>query len=303
MEKNYKLSKWLNGEMTKTELNEFQSQEDFAIYEKIKKYSSELEIETDKNNEEEMLDKVISSKIKLNKTKPLYKNWYLKIAAVLVIGFGLFLGLEAFSEITEIAINGKQNVFSLPDNSEVVMNSGSKIEYSKWNWYNKRQLNLSGEAYFKVAKGKKFTVNTNSGKVTVLGTQFNVKSRNKRFDVTCYEGKVRVKSTKNEVILLKGQTVSFENNKMIINQSVTENKPLWTLNEMKFEKEKFKNLIQEIEIQYNISLKTYDFKSEQLFTGTIPTDNIDITLQIIASNYHLKIKKINENSFELVTSR
>jgi len=298
MKKTHKLAKWLNGEMTDEELTEFQNEADFAIYERIKKYSSELELAD--FNEDQVLNTVLSSKNKTQKTIPLYRNWFVKIAAILVIGFGLFLGIESFYKVSQIAENGKQNTFSLPDNSEVVMNSGSKMEYSKWNWNNNRKLNLSGEAYFKVAKGQKFTVNTNVGKVTVLGTQFNIKARNKRFDVTCYEGKVKVNSTKNEIILLKGQSVSFENNTIISNQSVSENKPLWTLNEIKFEKNKFEEIIEEIKRQYNVSINTNNFKSEQLFTGTIPSNNIEVAIQIIASNYHLKIKRTNSTSFELV---
>jgi len=298
MKKTHKLAKWLNGEMTDEELTEFQNEADFAIYERIKKYSSELELAD--FNEDQVLNTVLSSKNKTQKTIPLYRNWFVKIAAILVIGFGLFLGIESFYKVSQIAENGKQNTFSLPDNSEVVMNSGSKMEYSKWNWNNNRKLNLSGEAYFKVAKGQKFTVNTNVGKVTVLGTQFNIKARNKRFDVTCYEGKVKVNSTKNEIILLKGQSVSFENNTIISNQSVSENKPLWTLNEIKFEKNKFEEIIEEIKRQYNVSINTNNFKSEQLFTGTIPSNNIEVAIHIIASNYHLKIKRTNSTSFELV---
>jgi transmembrane sensor len=301
MKKNYDLSKWLNEEMTPSELNEFRNEPDFAIYDKIKKYSSELQLEDFKK--EELLKTILASKKKKPKTISLYKNWFTRIAAVLIIGLGLFFGIETLSTVTEIAENGKQNIFSLPDNSEIVLNSGSKIEYNKWNWSNNRKLELQGEAYFKVAKGKDFVVNTTNGKVTVLGTQFNIRTRNKRFDVTCYEGRVKVNSAKNENILTKGQSVSYENQKLISNQVVFENKPVWMSKQLKFEKEKFRNLIQEIETHYNISIKINGFKSEQLFTGTIPSDDLTISLQIIASNYHLKFKKINETSFELVPSR
>ena len=190
MEENYKLSKWLNDEMSAEELSEFQADKDFAIFEKIKKYSSELE--TPAFDEQKMLSKIVTSPKKEVKIISIYKNWALKIAAVFVISIGLFLGARNFASYTEYASNGTQNTFSLPDNSEVVLNSGSEIQYKKWNWDNNRSLNLEGEAFFKVAKGKKFEVNTTVGKVTVLGTQFNVKQRENYFDVSCYEGKVKV---------------------------------------------------------------------------------------------------------------
>lgn len=297
MEENYQLAKWLNDEMTEAELKEFQSQPDYHLYEKIKQYSSELQ--TDSFNEDKMLSTILASKKETQKVVPLYQNWMFRIAAILVLGFGMFFTYQTITPTTQLAENGKETTFLLPDNSEVVLNSGSEIEYKKWNWDDNRNLELQGEAYFKVAKGKKFKVNTNLGKVSVLGTQFNVKSRNNRFDVTCFEGRVKVNYNSEEVILTKGQTVSFENNVKIIHQAVALEKPLWTVNQMDFEKENLTNVLDEIQRQYSITIEAKDIQSEQLFTGKIPADNIEVALQIIASTYHLKINKINTSSYSM----
>lgn len=297
MEENYQLAKWLNDEMTEAELKEFQSQPDYHLYEKIKQYSSELQ--TDSFNEDTMLSTILASKKETPKVVPMYQNWVFRIAAILVLGFGMFFTYQTITPTTQLAENGKETTFLLPDNSEVVLNSGSEIEYKKWNWDDNRNLQLQGEAYFKVAKGKKFQVNTNLGKVSVLGTQFNVKSRNNRFDVTCFEGRVKVNYNSEEVILTKGQTVSFENNVKIIHQAVALEKPLWTVNQMDFEKESLTNVLDEIQRQYSITIEAKDIQSEQLFTGKIPADNIEVALQIIASTYHLKINKINTSSYSM----
>lgn len=297
MEENYELAKWLNDEMTEAELQEFRSRPDYHLYEKIKTYSSQLE--TDNFNQEDMLNTIIASKKETAKVIPLHRNWMFRAAAVLVLGFGLFFTYQTITPTTQWSKNGEETVFSLPDNSEVILNSGSKIEYRKWNWDNNRNLNLQGEAYFRVAKGKKFEVNTDLGTVSVLGTQFNVKARNNRFDVTCYEGKVKVNYQSDEVILTKGQTVSFENKIKIIHQTVTHEKPLWTVNQMDFEKENLVSVLDEIQRQYNISIETKNIRSEQLFTGKIPAGNIDVALQIIASTYHLKISKINSTTYSM----
>ena len=250
MEENYKLAKWLNDEMTDEELKEFQSESDYHLYQKIKLYSSELE--TTNFDEEKILSKVIASKNQAPKVIPLKQNWFLRIAAVLVIGLGLYFSYNTFSATNEIAANGLKNTFTLPDNSEVVLNSGSEINYKKWNWDSNRNLNLKGEAYFKVAKGKKFEVKTDLGTVSVLGTQFDVKARKNRFDVTCFEGRVKVNYNKQEVILTKGQTVAFENNNKILFENVSETKPSWTSSEINFNKESLSNVLDEIQRQYNI---------------------------------------------------
>jgi len=307
MEENYKLAKWLNDEMTAEELVEFQSESDYHLYRKIKLYSSELA--TSNFDEQAMLSKILASEkatrtkdeqtIATPKTIALHSNWLLRFAAVLVLGFGLYFANYNFSAQIKIAENGEQTSFLLPDNSQVVLNSGSEIQYKKWNWDSNRNLNLTGEAYFKVAKGKKFKVNTYLGYVIVLGTQFNVKVRNNRFDVTCFEGRVKVKYQNQEAIITKGQTIAFENNQKIIAQNVSTTKPLWTMQQMAFEKEKLADIVAEMERKYNIKIDTKNIMSEQLFSGKIPADNIDVALEIIATTYHLKITKINETSYVL----
>jgi ferric-dicitrate binding protein FerR (iron transport regulator) len=292
MEENHILAKWLNNDLTEAELAEFKANPDYEKYEKIKNYTAHLEVPN--FNEAKVLEHVISHKKITPKVIPLYKNWLFKVAAVLVIGLGITFMMQNFASQTQYAPNGKRTTFSLPDNSEVVLNAGSEIEYKKWNWANNRNLELHGEAYFKVAKGKKFEVTTDLGKVAVLGTQFNVKARKNRFDVTCFEGRVKVNYKDKELILIHGQSVTFENGKEI-NTTVNTSKPEWLENKIAFNKEKLRNILDEIQRQYNVSIEVKAKYSDELFTGKIPIDNLDIALQIIATTYHLEPNKITAN--------
>lgn len=297
MEENYKLAKWLSGEMTKEELVAFEAEPDFVIYNKIKKHSSELE--TPNFDENKTLSTILASPKKEIKTISLTQNWFFRMAAVLVIGLGLFIGYQNFATSTEYAENGVQNSFTLPDNSEVVLNSGSKIAYKKWNWENHRALELNGEAFFKVAKGQNFEVHTSLGKVTVLGTQFNVKQRDNRFDVTCYEGKVKVNYGDTELIITKGMSVAFEDGKSITIPENSIQNPEWLNNEMVFYQANLKSIIGEFERRFNVTLELKSNNNLQLFTGTIPSENIDIALQVLATTYHLEPTKVRKNKIIL----
>jgi ferric-dicitrate binding protein FerR (iron transport regulator) len=295
MNDNYDLAKWLNDEMTDEELKKFQSHPDYSTFEKIKNYSSQLE--TSNFNEDEMLHTILSTKKENTKVVSIFNSAYFKIAAILIIALGILLSYQMFSTTNVEAHLASKTNFLLPDNSEVILNADSKIEYKKWNWETNRNLNLKGEAYFKVAKGQKFTVHTNLGDVSVLGTQFNVKSRNNRFDVTCYEGKVKVTFTNKEIILTKGKTISIANNQLIIDGNSNDENPVWMNNQIGFDKENLSNIIEEIKRNYNVSIIENNKKTEQLFTGKLPANNLNVALEIIASSYHLKIKKINPTSY------
>ena len=288
MDKNNKLAKWLNDEMTPSELADFQATEDYALYEKIKNYSSHLEVGD--FNEDKVLETILKQEKSTPKSIPLYKKWFIQIAAVLVIGLGLTIVMQNYSSVTQLAQNGEKTTFLLPDNSEVVLNSGSEIQYKKWNWDNNRALKLQGEAYFKVAKGKKFEVVTNLGKVAVLGTQFNVKARENRFDVTCFEGRVKVNYKNAELVLTPGQSVTFENGKQI-NTTNESSKPAWLEHQMAFEKENLNQIIAEIQRQYKVSIILKTKKTDALFSGKIPTDNLETALQIIGTTYNLNYTK------------
>lgn len=302
MEDNYQLAKWLNGELTPEELAAFESQPDYHLYKKIRDYSAELT--TADFDTRPMLAKILAAKKapspdKHPKTLTLSGSWWTRIAAVLVLGLGMYFAYNAFSLRREVAQNGQQASFLLPDNSQVTLNSGSEASYKKWNWGSHRNLDLTGEAYFSVAKGKKFRVITPLGTVTVLGTQFNVRARNNRFDVTCYEGRVAVSYKNRQMTIGQGQTIAFADGKKMIDQKTNLLKPAWTAGQMVFEKAQLTDVLEEIERRHNIRILLKNLNSTQLFSGSIPDNNIEIALQAVAATYHLKVSRVSDGGYAL----
>jgi len=296
-EENYELAKWLAGEMTEKELISFQKKPEYATYSKIAAYSSQLE------TADFDADAIYRNTIKSSKSKakviPFYYSKWIKIAAVIVIFSSLAFLYKTTVTSTEVAEKGKKTNFSLPDNSQIVLNSGSEINYKKWKWENNRKLNLDGEAYFKVAHGKKFEVETKLGTVTVLGTQFNVKARKDRFEVTCYQGKVSIQHKTQEVIITKGMSVTFEND-FFDKQDINVAKPEWTNNEIAFQKVNIHTVVDELERQYDVEIILNGKENTQLFSGILPSNNLKAALDIIISIFHLKISKFDSDKIILV---
>ncbi|WP_026711432.1 FecR family protein [Flavobacterium filum] len=294
MEENYHLAKWLNNELEGDELKAFEASKDFAVYQRIKQYSGELT--TPAFDEDKMLQRILHSK----KAKPIsIQKVVLRIAAVVILSFGITFAVKNFANFTEYAPNGATTEFLLPDNSTVLLNSGSEIEYKKWNWDNERKLKLNGEAFFKVAKGKKFEVATELGKVTVLGTQFNVKNRNNRLDVTCFEGKVQVNYQNTQLLLTKGMTVSFEDGQQVVAAQIAQTEPDWLSKQVAFTAAQLPAILEEMMRQYNIDIQMKGKATSQRFTGTIPMNNLEVALEIVATTYHLKMTKINDSTYRL----
>jgi transmembrane sensor len=292
MKKNRLLAKWLNNDLSQDELAEFEASPDFEKYQKIKNYTDHLEV--DDLDENRMLSNILNQKKETPKVIPVYKKWIFRAAAVFVLALGITFVTKLFVPQTQTASFGEKTSFSLPDNSEVVLNSGSEISYKKWNWANNRHLELKGEAYFKVAKGQRFEVQTNLGKVSVLGTQFNVKVRKNKFDVVCYEGRVKVNYANTQILLTHGQSVNFENGKQI-KLNVKSMKPEWIDNQISFYQENIRAILDEVERQYNITIELNTKDTVSLFTGKLPAKDLNTAIQIISTTYHLEAKKVSNN--------
>jgi transmembrane sensor len=279
MQENY-LAKWLNNELTEEELVAFKKSDAYASYEKIASISStldgpEFDIEKALAESKQGRDSSKETVIKLNPFKK-----FLRIAAAVALFIaGAYFFMNTNERIaTELA---QTELITLPDASEVVLNADSKIEYTKRNWNKKRHLDLNGEAYFKVAKGKKFTVATSAGTVQVLGTQFNVINRINFFEVTCFEGLVSVTYNKTTVKLPAGTSFLVLNNKIISTETPTTDKPSWMNNESTFKSIPLNFVLAEFERQYKVSVSTNTVDLSTLFTGTFTNKNIDSALKSI----------------------
>lgn len=165
-------------------------------------------------------------------------------AATLLLAFGVGClinqsNTEQWStamQSIEIAYGSKSTV-TLPDGTQVWLNSGSKLEYPVNFGQTSRQVKLKGEAYFEVAKNKEIPFSVSSGKIAihVLGTKFNMKAypEDEKARITLVEGSLEVKNTKspNSNILLKPNqqaVISKHNEKIQIREVIASNYAMWT---------------------------------------------------------------------------
>ncbi|MDA0178579.1 MULTISPECIES: FecR family protein [Mesoflavibacter] len=288
MEKEYLIKKWLDNNLSDSELEAFKSLEDYDALVKLSNYSKGFKAPN--FNQEAILDTIISQP----KATPKKENWIvkaLKVAAILVLCFSAYYYTTTLdtSYSTDFA---EKKWIELPDHSTVNLNALSNITYNKNNWKTTRDINLQGEAFFNVEKGSSFNVITNNGTVTVLGTAFNVKHRDNFFEVTCYQGRVKVIHKDKTTILAKGETFLVVNG-IIINRSTALDKPQWLSNTSAFKSIPLKEVIAEFERQYNVKVTTKNINTDLIFTGRFTHDNIDTALKSITLPIQLTYTKTN----------
>lgn len=102
---------------------------------------------------------------------------------------------------------------TLSDGTEVTLNSMSKLKFPFTFLKNKREVFVSGEAYFKVAKdaNRPFIVHTPSTTINVLGTEFNVNTYDSlHISTSLVSGSVQTIGNRGQSVRLKpGQEAVF----------------------------------------------------------------------------------------------
>ncbi|MGF7037524.1 FecR family protein [Mucilaginibacter lappiensis] len=121
---------------------------------------------------------------------------------------------------------GGQYQVILDDGTKVWLNAASSLRFPQAFTSKQREVELTGEAYFEVAKNKArpFMVQANGTQVQVLGTHFNVNAYGDNNDVTTtlLEGSVRLAHGNSVVMLVPGQQGAAANSGAVIKVSMAD---------------------------------------------------------------------------------
>ncbi|WP_114792789.1 FecR domain-containing protein [Niabella yanshanensis] len=253
---------------------------------------------------------------------------YLAVAAsvILVLGCTFFYWMQSgvpAGHAANIVVTkkGSKTNLVLPDGTKVWINADSRLSYDKEFGINRREVYLTGEAYFDVVKDKKrpFIVHTDNIEVKVLGTAFNVRAYDdeKNIQTTLLRGSIEVLLKDNNKTLLLAP-----NEKMIVRNTAAQShlkkmpegglpeiellklaprkidslsvETEWTHNRLVFEQEKLTDIIPVLERWYNI---TIELKNKQdagvLYRGKFENDSLEDVLESLKmiGNFSYTIQK------------
>jgi ferric-dicitrate binding protein FerR (iron transport regulator) len=221
---------------------------------------------------------------------------------LLLIGVTFFYSFLNSNVTTISTVKGERKEILLADGSHVFLNAKSSITYNN-NFTDKRNISLSGEAFFKVARDteKPFTITSNNTETKVLGTSFNINStsRNKTI-VSVNTGKVIVRSKtklKDSIILTKNQQVEFINNKPLkLSYNNSDDLMAWTKNIIVLNNETLENTAEILENWYNISIDIENEKiKNETISGKFNNETLKNVMQSIALLKNLKITYLTPN--------
>lgn len=237
--------------------------------------------------------------------------FWAKAAAILLLVLGagvMYFALNGPAETKdELATSANRSAPSshslvkLPDGSTVLLNDNSRLDYATFS-ENKREVMLTGEAYFDIARDRKhpFVIQTGKLKTRVLGTAFNIRAYPEENDVTVTvaRGKVQVEMENKKLgIITPNQQISFnKRNGSTLQQKVLADSILvWKQNDLVFDNTDFEEAAVIISNRFNV---TVTFSNERLkncrFTASfLNENNIDQVLTVLCDVNNASYEKKN----------
>jgi len=165
---------------------------------------------------------------------------------------------------------GGQYQLELPDGSQVWLNATSSIHFPTSFVGKERRVEITGEAYFEVAKNRDmpFIVTVNGAEVQVLGTHFNVNAYSDEDNVktTLLEGSVRFVSRANINMLKPGQQSQLAGDgliKVVSNVDVDE-VVAWKNGMFDFDNAGIETVMRQLSRWYDVEIE-YKGKTDDLF--------------------------------------
>ncbi|MBV4360558.1 FecR family protein [Pinibacter aurantiacus] len=222
--------------------------------------------------------------------------------------------------------NGSKTKLTLPDGTQVWLNSGSNIAYGNDLNGPTRQVTLKGEAYFDVARDVKrpFIIHTDAIDIKVLGTAFNVRSYpdEKITETSLIKGSVEItlKHDPNKKIILNpSEKLIVKNDSAIVADLKTTHsntidpvmsltnvhyvdkshdslsmETLWTKNKLVFDGETLEQVALKLERWYGVSVNIQSDKLKKTqYNGVFDNENIDEVLYALklSGDFNYTIRK------------
>jgi len=202
---------------------------------------------------------------------------------------------------------GEHLAVNLPDRSSVELNAESTLKYHPLWWWASRDVRFEGEGFFQVQKGSAFTVHSGMGQTRVMGTSFNIYSRDEQYKVTCFTGKVQVTSQTNEKVILSPDYTALVDTRGRITVK-KENQPKittsWRGNMFNFTATPLSEVMKEVERQYGVSISIEKPYEELFYTGFFSKDkSVEEVLSIICKPFGITYVKNADGSYTIISNQ
>jgi ferric-dicitrate binding protein FerR (iron transport regulator) len=224
-------------------------------------------------------------------------------AAILVVAVLSIFYVQQMRQPTLVGEAGPTiATLHLQDGSTIKLRPHSKL-YEIKHSAGQAAYKLEGEGFFDIThnESRTFSVQSASGKVSVLGTRFNLSSWGNRLQVFLEEGSVQVKAAEQDsaLILKPGEAAVVTSA-----TSIPQRQPFsleegtdWLSNQMVFQQKKTRIVIAEVEQQFNISISIPESVADEELTGRLSLQDVDTALSDLGMALNGSFTLVNPSTY------
>lgn len=248
----------------------------------------------------------INAKIQRGQTHRLNMRivWSVAASVTLLLAVGLSLwGPFSLAGHPPVAVKSVEAThgtysFTLADGSVVDLNKGSQLSFPEKFESSKRNVKLTGEAFFDVAPDKSSPFFIEAGDVTVrvVGTSFNVKAMpgSQMVEVTVERGIVEVTGKTDKVTLTKGLRAVFDASTGNLVKSVNGdvNYNAWKTRKLVFDETQLDNVLATLQSVYHVQFAVDDASLlNNKLTATFNDQSADNVSRVIALTFKMGVER------------
>jgi transmembrane sensor len=310
----------ITGEITAGEKAELESllkasadaQEKFKLMDKFWRQ----EVYSDQSTDTDEALKKVMARINDGQSQPVNTkifslSLFYKLAAAVLLIFMIGIGVyvyQVYHGPGQIALIDKHNgtgtrsLITLPDGTRIWLNAESTIRYPEAFAENKREVYLTGEAFFNVASNaeKPFFIHLNKAAIRVIGTSFNVKaySNEDHIETSVVSGKVAFlsrptdsKTSVDSVLLIKNNKVTYSpaTGDMHAESTNALDDREWINGKLIYKSETLESITRQLERNFGKKVTIKDPKIGQYrFTGTFDESSLDEIMHYLSMTRSFK---------------
>ncbi len=224
---------------------------------------------------------------------------YWKVAAVIlalislsVLGYKEFYNPSSSSEIHRLAAHNNLSKYALPDGTKLTLGRNSTVTLYEDHFSHNRNLNLDGKGFFDVTKGSPFVISTDNGQVKVLGTSFDVDTRDNQLTVKVYSGVVEISKNDVSTKLRRGEMGVIDTNESLKVVKISDkNAQSWRTGKFTFNNQSLKEIIPLLEEFYDVDIKTSKAIRECKVTAQFDRRPLTEVIQTLTSILNITSQK------------
>jgi transmembrane sensor len=313
------LGRFFSGEATEPEKNAVsewrmankENESAFALLEKMwQNTESPAAISFDTNAAWKKVDARISAHsgkgkiIKMNT-----RRTAVAIAASVVIVLGLWWMIDrSDSGMKSVLANGDNQEVRLADGSIVKLRKGALLQYSSSFKKDRRDVSLTGEAFFHVTPDplKPFVIKAATTEVQVVGTSFTVSTGNDSVELNVMTGRVNFaqsQSMTNKILVVAGEKALYAGGNLTKKVNLDPNFNAWQTKKLIFQRTPLSQVAADLGDYFGINIVFKKEDAAQLsaadFTDTFNDQSLDSVLEEFEKITTYSVRKTGGSNYEI----